>query len=213
MGVLERREREKSEVREKILDAARELFIREGYEGVSMRMVANKIEYSPTAIYGHFADKEDLFLQLCHEDFLRLAGSFNQLAQIADPIERVRQLGTAYVEFGTKFPNHYRMMFMTPHPRVIDTPEIEERMGKGNPEEDSYEMLRQTVAEGIQAGAYRKDLTDPDLVAQTLWAGVHGVISLEIAKKEDNWVNWCPIDERARIMLDGLLHGLLRKEQ
>jgi AcrR family transcriptional regulator len=194
MGVLERREREKSEVREKILDAARELFIREGYEGVSMRMVANKIEYSPTAIYGHFADKEDLFLQLCHEDFLRLAGSFNQLAQIADPIERVRQLGTAYVEFGTKFPNHYRM-------------------GKGNPEEDSYEMLRQTVAEGIQAGAYRKDLTDPDLVAQTLWAGVHGVISLEIAKKEDNWVNWCPIDERARIMLDGLLHGLLRKEQ
>jgi microcystin degradation protein MlrC len=105
------------------------------------------------------------------------------------------------------------MMFMTPHPRVIDTPEIEERMGKGNPEEDSYEMLRQTVAEGIQAGAYRKDLTDPDLVAQTLWAGVHGVISLEIAKKEDNWVNWCPIDERARIMLDGLLHGLLRKEQ
>ena len=57
MGVKERREREKSETRDKILDAARELFVTEGYEGVSMRKVAQKIEYSPTAIYVHFPDK------------------------------------------------------------------------------------------------------------------------------------------------------------
>ena len=84
MGVQERRERERLQTRDKILDAARELFINEGYEGVSMRKVAQKIEYSPTAIYGHFADKEDLFLQLCHSDFQRLAQSFARLAQVKD---------------------------------------------------------------------------------------------------------------------------------
>ena len=73
MGVKERREREKSETRDKILDAARELFIAEGYEGVSMRQVADKIEYTPTTIYVHFADKEELFHEICHEDFARLA--------------------------------------------------------------------------------------------------------------------------------------------
>jgi hypothetical protein len=86
-------------------------------------------------------------------------------------------------------------------------------MGKGNPEEDSYESLRLTVEQGIRAGAYRDDLTNPDLVAQTLWAGVHGVISLQIAKKDDNWVSWCPIEDLGRVMLDGLLNGLLRKEK
>ena len=213
MGVLERRERERSETREKILDAARELFINEGYDGVSMRKVAEKIEYSPTAIYGYFADKEDLFLQLCHEDFHRLAESFIQLANVRDPIERLREIGRAYLEFGVRNPNHYRMMFMTAHPGVIDSPEKEQRMGKGNPEEDSYEFLRLTVEEGVRAGAYREDLNDVDLLAQTLWAGVHGVVSLEIAKKDDNWVSWCPIEDRGRVMLDGLLKGLLRKEQ
>ena len=72
MGVKERREREKSETRDKILDAARELFVTEGYEGVSMRRVAEKIEYSPTAIYVYFADKNELFHELCRQDFQHL---------------------------------------------------------------------------------------------------------------------------------------------
>ena len=76
MGVKERREREKLETRDKILDAARELFIKQGYDGVSMRMLAQLIEYSPTAIYLHFADKEQLFQELCLQDFARLAQVF-----------------------------------------------------------------------------------------------------------------------------------------
>ena len=75
MGVKERRDRAKLQTREKILAAARELFIAEGYDGVSMRRIADKIEYSPTAIYIHFADKDQLFREICHEDFRRLAPS------------------------------------------------------------------------------------------------------------------------------------------
>jgi AcrR family transcriptional regulator len=212
MGVQERRERERSETREKILDAARELFVNEGYEGVSMRKVAEMIEYSPTAIYGHFADKEDLFLQLCHADFRLLSQSFSQLAQISDPVERLRRIGQAYSDFGLQNPNHYRMMFMTAHPQLPDVEEHEKQMGKGNPEEDAYEFLRLAVAEAMHAGAFRQDLDDPDLIAQTLWAGIHGVIALQIAKCDDHWVPWRSIHNRAELMLDALLRGLLSKE-
>ena len=69
MGITERREREKEEVRKKILDAARELFATEGYERVTMRKVAEAIEYSPTTIYHHFEDKDDLVRALCLADF------------------------------------------------------------------------------------------------------------------------------------------------
>src|SRR5215471_11709330 len=116
MGVKERRAREKSETRDKILDAARDLFISEGYEGVSMRKVAEKIEYSPTAIYVHFEDKKDLFHQLCQEDFARLAAVFQSSAMPIDPIQRLRFIGQTYVNFGMQYPNHYKLMFMTPHP-------------------------------------------------------------------------------------------------
>jgi AcrR family transcriptional regulator len=209
MGVQERRERERLETREKILEAARELFITEGYDGVSMRKVAEKIEYSPTALYVHFADKEQLFLELCHSDFRRLAESFTKLAHTPDPIERIRQIGQAYISFGLQNPNHYRMMFMTAHPCVPD-PGL---LGKGNPEEDAYAFLRQTVSEAIAAGALRPELQDPDLVAQTLWAGVHGVVSLQIAKGEDDWVPWCGFQDRATLMIGRLLDGLLKPEK
>ena len=211
MGVQERRKRERSETRDKILDAARELFVTEGYDGVSMRRVAEKIEYSPTAIYVHFANKEELFLELCHSDYHRLAESFVKLAQIPDPVEKLRQIGRAYIEFGLKNPNHYRMMFMTAHPHLPGM--VEEEMGKGNPEEDAYEFLRMTVEEAMRAGAFRDDLTDADMIAQTLWAASHGVVSLQIAKCVDNWVPWCPVERRTDVMLDGMLSGLLKRER
>ena len=210
MGIKERRERERGETRDKILDAARELFIDEGYEGVSMRQIADKIEYSPTAIYVHFKDKDELFLEVCHQDFRLLAQSMVSLAQVADPVERLRKIGLAYIEFGLNNPNHYRRMFMTPHPAVpADT---EELMGKGNPEEDAYELLRATVGEALKAGAFREHLKDADLIAQTLWAGVHGVASLQIAKCNDGWVPWRSVKERGETMIDGLLQGLLKRE-
>jgi AcrR family transcriptional regulator len=210
MGVVERREREKQEIREKILDAARKLFVSEGYEGVSMRKVAEAIEYSPTAIYLHFANKEELFMELCHADYQRLAVSFASLAEIADPIERLKKLGYVYIGFGLKNPNHYRMMFMTPHPMPAVTDGELDELGKGNPEEDAYEFLRQTVTEAMKAGAFREDLTDPDIVTQTVWAGSHGVISLQIAKCDDHWVPWRPIEQRAEAMIEGLLKGMLK---
>jgi len=208
MGVKERREREKSETREKILDAARELFVTEGYEGVSMRKVAEKIEYSPTAIYVHFADKNELFHELCREDFARLQEAVAVADLPQDPIERLRRIGRNYIQFGVNFPNHYIFMFMTPHPP--HEPDDEDREVMGNPEVDAYALLKWAVQEAIDAGRFREEVKDAELVSQTLWAGVHGVVSLNIAKCKDPWVDWRPFAERAEMMLDVALRGLIR---
>jgi len=207
MGVKERREREKSETRDKILDAARELFVTESYEGVSMRKVAEKIEYSPTAIYVHFADKNELFRELCHQDYARLAEVFTSSVMSTEPIARLKQIGAIYIDFGTRYPNHYKFMFMTPHPP--HEPDEMDREMMGNPEKDAYAFLKWAVQQAIDAGCFREEIQDAEIVSQTLWASVHGVISLHIAKGEDPWVDWRPLRDRAEMMLDITLRGMM----
>jgi len=209
MGVKERREREKSETRDKILDAARELFVTEGYEGVSMRKVADRIEYSPTAIYFHFADKNELFRELCHQDYARLAEVFQSSVMSTEPLERLKQIGAIYIDFGMRYPNHYKFMFMTPHPP--HEPDEVDRQMIGNPEVDAYAFLKWAVQQAIDAGCLRPEIRDAEVVSQTLWASVHGVISLHIAKGDDPWVDWRPLKDRSEMMLDITLRGLMRE--
>lgn len=212
MTVQERRERERSEVREKILDAARELFVEHGYDGVSMRQVAKRIDYSPTAIYHHFADKAALFTELCTQDFSRLSASFMKLTEIEDPAERLEACGNGYIEFAVLNPNHYRLMFMTPRPAEV--PACDEDMArKGNPNQDSYAFLLSIVQTSLDAGDFRPELTDANLIAQTLWAAVHGVASLQITMSRDKWIDWSPLIERRDLMLNALMRGLMREKE
>ncbi len=206
MGPRERREREREEIRTKILDAARELFVREGYEAVTMRRIADKIEYSPTAIYFHFRDKETLLHEICDTDFLTLAHEIVKAGESADPIERMRATGLAYVRFGIDFPNHYRLMFMTPHPKFTDEHQVE----RGNPEQDAYAFLKAMVEQALAEGRFRPEFTDAELIAQTVWSSVHGVVSLHIAKCNDDWVNWRPLEQRAKTMIDVVIGGMVR---
>lgn len=209
MGPRERRAREREEIRGLILDAARDLFVNEGFDAVTMRRIAEKIEYSPTAIYFHFKDKESLLREICDHDFAALAEKFVVLADVTDPVERLRRTGHAYIDFGLNYPNHYRLMFMTPHPPM---PPHESRLARGNPEEDAHAFLRQMVAQAIEQGRFRPEYHDVDLVSQVVWSGVHGTISLEIAKCNDDWIDWRPLADRARVMVDVLIDGLKRQE-
>ncbi len=206
MGTKERREREREELRGKILDAARQMFLEEGYDAVSMRRIAEKIEYSPTALYLHFPDKEALFRQICIEDFVGLGKRFAGLAKAADPMARIRKLGEAYVSFALDHPNHYRFLFMTPLPH-LPLDEQQERI-KGDPAQDSYALLRATCAEAIEGGGVRPDLTDPDLMAQVCWAGVHGIASLWIDRAEEHWIPMRPARKVVAALLDAMLDGL-----
>src|SRR5256885_8833767 len=110
MGPKARREREREALRQVILDAARELFVEEGFENVSMRKIAEKIEYSPTTIYLYFQDKIDLIDLLCEETLLRLETRLIdiRLAHPA-PLEKMSEGLRAYIEFGVQHPSDYRI--------------------------------------------------------------------------------------------------------
>jgi AcrR family transcriptional regulator len=207
MGTAERRERERFEVREKILAAAHELFVERGYEAVTMRGIADAIEYSPTAIYFHFKDKETLIRELCQRDFIALAQKFVEIAEIGDPLERLREIGRAYVRFGFQHPEHYRFMFMASLPPASDP----QAQGRGDPGRDGYAFLRAAVEEAIRSGGLRDGFSDAELVSQTLWAGMHGLVSLHISMAHDGWIDWRPLDARIESLLDALLHGVAER--
>ncbi len=209
MGTRERREREREELRTQILDAARELFAREGYEATTLRRIAERIEYSPTAIYLHFPDKLAVLRALCDRDFYALAVELRKMAAIADPLERLRAIALGYVEFGLTNPNHYQLMFMTPHPVAMKSAQASE-LEHGNPEEDAYAFLRATIGQAIAEGRLRPQYTDAEASSQIAWAAVHGVVSLFLAKRADDWVEWQPPRSLAALMVDTILHGMVR---
>lgn len=205
MTSADRRARERHELQDKILDAARELFARHGYDAVTLRKIAEAIEYTPAAIYGHFRDKDDLIRTLCKRDFDVFSAQLAALAGVADPIERIRQLGRGYIQFALEHPQHYRLMFMTPADLEHDQDALERR---GDPHRDGYAFLKLSVQQAIDQQRLNESFKDADLVAQTFWAGVHGVASLQITHSGDDWVEWRAVSERAGTMIDGLLAGL-----
>jgi AcrR family transcriptional regulator len=199
VGITERREREKEEIRHRILDAARQLFAAHGYEKVTMRRIAEAIEYSPTTIYLHFEDKDDLVRALCHEDFARLLEAMRAAPVPEDPVETIRQLGRAYCAFALRHPNQYRFMFMTPVGK-------EEKLEEGDPGELSFGHLLEAVKRAVAAGRFRE--VDPVTAAQVLWMGVHGVASALITLPGPSWPHGPAAPDLVDQVIDNALRGL-----
>jgi len=207
MGSKERREREREEVRNLILNTAREMFAKEGYEAVNMRRIAEKIEYSPTAIYLHFEDKDALVRELCAIDFAAFGSVFAKAASVTDPVERLRRLSEAYVSFALENPNHYQFMFMTKTPegvRNVNDPRVE----RGNPNQDAYALLRLTVVDCIKEGKFRPEHKKADLISQALWGSLHGVVSIHITHSKDKMIDWVPPRQTAKLVSELLMKGL-----
>ncbi len=175
MGTAQRREREKAALRQEILAAARELFAKEGYESVSMRKIAERIEYSPTTIYLYFRDKEELIRQICEETFALLTRKLEKvIAAEANPIAKLKAGLRAYVDFGIKHPDHYRVSLMMPNAHQTGKPfELE-------PGAKAFEILVNGVAECVKAGCFIQ--SDVMAIAQALWSTVHGLTSLQVSK-------------------------------
>jgi AcrR family transcriptional regulator len=207
MGVKERRQRERTEVREKILDAALDFFGREGVEGVTMRALADAIEYSPPVIYAHFRDKEAIIQELCYRQLRELAKAFATFGGL-DPIERLRRIGYIYADFAIEHPSHFRFMFLTPHPLPADDDEV----GKGDPQRNAYAFLRQTVEDGLDAGIFKPGYTDADEIAQLCWASAHGLVALQNIKGPDSWIDWRDARSSAHRLIDATLNGLVKSE-
>lgn len=208
MGSNERREREKRELRTRILDAARELFAEHGFDAVTMRKIAEKIEYTPTALYFHFSDKDTLIRELCVDDFLALAEHFAKLADIGDPVQRFREIGRAYADFAITHPHHYRLMFMMPSPFPGGNPK-EAEAWKGDPMRDAYAFLRWTLQQCIDKGHFREAFHDAELCSQISWSCIHGIVALHITHGKDEWVPWRDIERRVDAAVDALVHGMI----
>src|SRR5262245_18593345 len=113
MGIKERHERDREAVRRAILDAARDLFVSEGFQNISIRKIAERIEYSPAAIYGYFASKDDIFFALAEEGFRRLCdGCRADDRQALTPYEQVRGRFERLYEFSRQHPQYFALMFL-----------------------------------------------------------------------------------------------------
>src|SRR5215470_3326096 len=116
MGTKERQERERTKVRQAILDAARDLFVKQGFEHVSIRKIAERIEYSPAAIYSYFPSKDEIFFALAEEGFRLLCGGFLDTPEILpegmEPVAKIREICLHFYDFSVQYPEHFALMFL-----------------------------------------------------------------------------------------------------
>jgi AcrR family transcriptional regulator len=175
---MDHREQRKQELRRVILDAAREMVARDGYEAFSMRKLAHSLGYSPGNLYVHFQDKRSLLGTLVEESFARLHEALDKVVNQADrtdPVTLLKEGMRTYVRFGLDHPSDYRIAFL------LTTPD-ERRPYATHP---AFEVLRDAVARCKKARRF--GVVDIELASQALWAAIHGVTSLLIQRPTFPW--------------------------
>lgn len=171
MSTKNRRERDREAMRRRILDAAKRLFAKEGFDNVSMRLIGAAIEYSPAAIYRYFKNKREILSALRDEGFERFgANQRDRMMHYPDPIERLRAGGIGYVQFALSEPDYFQLMFCTNCEQV----DLEGEMASNSV--SSYHAYRSTIEECVESG-YFGDI-DIDTVTFAMWSGVHGLAHL-----------------------------------
>lgn len=176
MGTTERRNRHRASLRREILDAASQLFVEEGYQRVTMRRIAERIDYSPTTIYLYFKDKRELVGAICDETFSQLAAKLERLKATPEtPLGHLREGLKTYLEFGTSHPNHYVVTFLQ-----MQEPSKDFQF-EGSAGARAFGSLLESVKACVAAGEIRTESVET--TAQSLWAAVHGLTALFITMK------------------------------
>lgn len=173
-GSQKRREQQRQETRQAILEAATALFAEKGYEDFSLRQVAEATGYTPTTIYLYFENKDDLLFQTATHGFKTFGEMLQAGYDSADtPRERFFAIGQAYVTFGLTHPVHYRLMFMQRGEFLFKPPP-----GECDSIIDAFAILEQTLQECVDAGVIAPQ--NVHQLAGTIWSGVHGIVALAI---------------------------------
>ncbi len=178
MGVAERKIREKEELKEAILKAAKKLFLTKGYDKTSIRNIADEIEYSPGIIYHYFKDKDEVFHALHTEGFGELRKRMQILSVVADPMERLKAMGKIYIQFGLENPDMYDLMFIIEAPidhveKSVDTCWVEG--------DATFDVLRKTIGQCMEKGHFEGHAVEA--LSFLIWSTVHGMVSLSIRKR------------------------------
>lgn len=171
MGTKERKERQKTEMREAILSAALRLFSDKGFENVTMRNIADEIEYSVGTIYLYFGDKDEIFYELHKMGFDEFYKRQLAVQYIKDPLNRLTEHGLAYIQFAIDKPHYYDLMFISRTPGKFINQQDEWISGTR-----TYDLLKINISQAKDAGYFKK--TEVDVAAFALWSFVHGISSL-----------------------------------
>lgn len=171
MGTNERKARQKAEMRDAILSAALKLFSDKGFENVTMRNVADEIEYSVGTIYLYFSDKDEIFYELHKLGFDEFYKRQLAVQNIKDPLSRLTEHGLAYIQFALDQPHYYDLMFISRTPGKFINKQDEWISGTR-----TYDLLKMNIGQAKYAGYFKK--TDVEVAAFSLWSFVHGISSL-----------------------------------
>ena len=199
MGIIARKEKQKQEIRQLILDASMKLFVEEGFSHVSVRKIAEQIQYSPTTLYLYFKDKNEILFHCCESGFEKMLEQNKSLALIGNPLERLHQMGVNYLNFGLSNPEYYDLMFIQDAP-MARINELGEGWSSGD---QALEFLKIIIKEAMD-----KDLLIPakvESVALAVWGMVHGLVSLATKQRLDKLVSSHEMEQTMHDSLDWLL--------
>ena len=158
-----------ADFRAELCKVATERFAKHGYEGVTMRQLAEALGCSPKTPYRYFKDKADILATVRAEAFAKFADALGKAAAAAPPAERGRRTSEAYLAFALKNPHAYRIMF------DIDAPLDESHPELGPASERAARFITRGAEELAKAGAIG---ADPQLFGWSMWAALHGVVML-----------------------------------
>ncbi|MFN3837534.1 MAG: TetR/AcrR family transcriptional regulator [Brevundimonas sp.] len=187
--------------RGEILAAAERIFVEHGYEGATIRKIADEVGLSSTALYMHFPDKGAILQEICRDAFARLIAANAAVADEDSPPEtRLRGMIEGYIDFGFENPNAYRLIYLT---RPVEAREGAQDMAQ-ELGASLFGALEATVGDAVAAGRMRGD---PPAIAQAIWATAHGMVSLMITKP---YFPWAERQSLIDLTLDALFAGLTR---
>lgn len=181
MGIAERKERQKEELKALILKAARKLFVERGIGQTTIRNIADAVDYSIGTVYVYFRDKNEILHALHTQSFAELHGQFKILYNVKDPMERLRAMGKVYITYGLENPDMYELMFTLKAPiEFLETVQKDE-WDEGRA---AFDLVKNTVKECMDAGHFKGHKLEP--LSFLIWSCVHGMCSLEISSRTQN---------------------------
>lgn len=187
--------------RGEILQAAERIFIAEGYQGATIRKIADEVGVSSTALYMHFRDKDEILLEICDGAIEQLLAINVEIsARPIDAVARVRLMLDAYMRFALENSNAYQLVFCGPSGAVSEVKQ-QQTQALGD---RCYERFISVVREIGASGRLRTG--NVDSASQSMWAACHGLVALVITKSSFAWE---PTEELRKVLLDGLLYGLV----
>lgn len=203
MGITERRQMEKEIIKKKIIDAANEILIEEGYEKLSIRKIANKIEYSPGIIYHYFKDKAEIVTCIVDEGYKNILECVGkEPIDIEEPEKTIENNLRSYIELMLKTPQRFKAILMSDIESVQQKVNI---LHKGvSKERSSIQGLCKVIELGIERGRFRD--IDAELTAQIFWTSTHGLVSrLVMEKNISEQQKERLIDHHFKMLINGIM--------